>query len=431
MIMMGLRFMDEVPFHTVYIHGLIRDAQGQKMSKSKGNVLDPLDLIDGIDLDQLITKRTTGLMQPHLAAAIEKATRKEFPKGIAAFGTDALRFTFASLATTGRDIRFDLGRIEGYRNYCNKLWNAARYVLGQTEGQAIAGEREASDEAGDINRWIEARLDAMLGAVDQHLESFRLDLAAQALYDFTWNEYCDWYLEFSKSAMQEGTPEQQAATRFTLLSVLERLLRASHPIMPLITEDIWQRLRDPLRLEGESIMIQPFPTAREEHGDAKETIANVEWLKSVIQGVRRIRSELELPPSKTLPLWFQGGNESDRERAARFKPLIAQMARTEDFKWQNDQADTSTCAVSLVDSLRVLIPLDGLVDVEAELARLDRRLDRERTEIKKCRAKLDNKKFVRGAPEEVVRQERDRLAAHEASETQLLDQVRQMEAMRK
>jgi len=431
MIMMGLRFMDDVPFHTVYIHGLIRDGQGQKMSKSKGNVLDPLDLIDGIDLDELVTKRTTGLMQPHMAAAIEKATRKEFPKGIPAFGTDALRFTFASLATTGRDIRFDLGRIEGYRNFCNKLWNATRYVLGQTTDQAIATEKEASDHAGDINRWIEARLDAMLVAVDQHLESYRLDLAAQALYDFTWNEYCDWYLEFSKSALQEGTPDQQAVTRFTLLSVLERLLRASHPIMPFITEDIWQRLREPLGLEGESIMVQAFPTAHTKQGDAQQTIANVEWLKSVIQGVRKIRSELELPPSRTLPLWFQGGDEGDRERAARFEPLIAQMARAEDFKWQDDQADTSTCAVSLVDSLRVLIPLEGLVDVEAELERLNRRLERERADLRKCRAKLDNRKFVRGAPENVVQQEKDRLAAHESSEAQLVDQVRQMEAMRK
>jgi valyl-tRNA synthetase len=431
MIMMGLRFMDDVPFRKVYIHGLIRDAHGQKMSKSKGNVLDPLDLIDGIELDELVAKRTTGLMQPHMAAAIEKNTRKEFPKGIPAYGTDALRFTFASLATTGRDIRFDLGRIEGYRNFCNKLWNAARYVFGQVVGQPIASSGKAAEHAGDIDHWIEARLDETLRAVEQHLESFRLDLAAQSLYDFTWNEYCDWYLEFSKSALNEGGPEQQAATRFTLMSVLERLLRAAHPIMPFITEEIWQRLREPLSLDGDSIMIQRFPSARKTGDEARETIANVEWLKAVIQGVRRIRSELDLPPSNVLPLWFQGGSDIDRERAGRFEPLIAQLARTEEFAWKDEHADTSACAVALIDSLRVLIPLEGLVDVEAELQRLNRRLERERSDLQKCRSKLDNRKFVNNAPEEVVQQERDRLAAHQESESQLLDQINRMESMRK
>ncbi len=431
MIMMGLRFRGEVPFHTVYIHGLIHDGHGQKMSKSKGNVLDPLDLIDGIGLDDLIAKRTEGLMQPHMAPAIEKATRKEFPDGIPAFGTDALRFTFASLATTGRDIRFELGRIEGYRNFCNKLWNAARYVLGQIEGQAIASETEAANHAGEVDLWIEARFAEMQSQLNHHLESFRLDLAAQALYDFTWNEYCDWYLEFSKSALHDGTPEQQAATRRTLLSILDRLLRATHPIMPFITEDIWQRLREPLGIEGESIMKQPWPELQEgENTAGSETVESVEWLKSVIQGVRQVRSELDLPPSRSLPLWFQGGDDADRERSRRFEPLIARLARVESFEWQAAEAESSKCAVSLVGSLRLLIPLEGLVDPEAELERLGRRLDREKADLKKSRAKLDNRKFVEGAPSDVVDQERRRLAEHESSVAQLEDQVSRMEALR-
>ncbi len=255
MIMMGLKFMEDVPFRTIYIHGLIRDGHGQKMSKSKGNVLDPIDLIDGIELDQLIRKRTTGLMQPQMAPAIERATKKEFPDGIPSFGTDALRFTFAALATTGRDIRFDLGRVEGYRNFCNKLWNATRFVLMQTEGKTVRPEARH----GIIDRWIISRMNRMITEVESQLGDYRLDLAAQALYEFTWNEYCDWYLEFSKAMLQASSEEEQATTRNTLLTVLETCLRTLHPIMPFITEEIWQRVKAPLEIEGESIMLQPFP----------------------------------------------------------------------------------------------------------------------------------------------------------------------------
>jgi valyl-tRNA synthetase len=430
MIMMGLKFRGDVPFHTVYIHGLIRDSHGQKMSKSKGNVLDPLDLIDGIALDDLVAKRTSGLMQPQMAPAIEKATRKEFPDGIPAYGTDALRFTFASLATTGRDIRFDLGRIEGYRNFCNKLWNAARFVLGQTEGEEIASPAEATENTGKVDQWIEARLDVMLREVDQHLESFRLDLAAHALYEFTWNEYCDWYLEFSKTALHSGSPEQQAATRFTLLNVLERLLRATHPIMPFITEEVWQRLRNPLGIEGESIMTQPFPEPLTDEASAAGIIADIEWLTSAIQGVRQIRSELDLPPSRSLPVSFQGGTQTDREREEEFRTLIAKMARVEGFEWLDDTADTSKCAVALVGALRLLIPLQGLVDADAELQRLNRRLEREKANLAKSRGKLGNKNFVKGAPAEVVEQERNRLISHEASVAQLLEQISRIESIR-
>jgi valyl-tRNA synthetase len=423
MIMMGLKFMDDVPFRTIYIHGLIRDAHGQKMSKSKGNVLDPLDLIDGIELEPLVDKRTTGLMQPEMAPAIEKATRREFPDGIPAYGTDALRFTFAALATTGRDIRFDLGRIEGNRNFCNKLWNAARFVLMQTDGQDIA----PGPEQGIIDRWIRSRMNRMLAEVESQLSAYRLDLAAQALYEFTWNEYCDWYLEFAKATLQSGEPAAQAATRHTLLAVLETTLRALHPIIPFITEEIWQRVRPALNISGDSIMLQPFPSAGAFDDGAEQ---DVEWVKGVVQGVRRIRSELNLPPGRLLDAWLQGGGASDREREERFSDALAQLARLESAQWVGAEAPTAQCAVALVGDLKILIPLKGLVDVEEELARLNKQLERETADLRKSEAKLGNRRFVDNAPAAVVEQERLRLAAHRANVENFRDQVRRMESLR-
>ena len=423
MIMMGIKFMGDVPFRTVYIHGLIRDGHGQKMSKSKGNVLDPIDLIDGVDLDTLVRKRTTGLMQPQMAPMIEKATRKEFPDGIPPYGTDALRFTFAALATTGRDIRFDLGRIEGYRNFCNKLWNAARFVLMQTEGKRAAPDAEP----GLIDRWISSRLNRMIAEVEEHFTGYRLDLAAQALYEFIWNEYCDWYLEFAKANLQGGTEEQQATTRHTLLTVLEASLRTLHPIMPFITEEIWQRVKAPLAIEGDSIMLSAFPEA----GPVDEAAeSDVEWLKKVIQGIRRIRSELNLPPSKGLDVWFQAGAQSDRTRQQQFAPVLSQLARIQSDSWVDNSADTAQCAVALVGDLKILIPLKGLVDVEEELARLSKQLDRENADLRKSEGKLSNSRFVENAPPAVVEQERERLVAHRAAVENLHQQIRQLEALR-
>jgi valyl-tRNA synthetase len=423
MIMMGLKFMDDVPFRTVYIHGLIRDGHGQKMSKSKGNVLDPLDLIEGVELETLVSKRTTSLMQPQMAPAIAKATRKEFPDGIPAFGTDALRFTFASLATTGRDIRFDLGRIEGNRNFCNKLWNAARFVLMQTED----GEIAASENPGTIDQWILSRLNNVISEVDQHLGDYRLDLAAQALYEFTWNEYCDWYLEFAKSILQTGSPSEQSSTRHTLLHVLETTLRTLHPIMPFITEEIWQRVRSPLGISGESIMMQPFPT----HGSRNPEAENdFNWLKEVIQGIRRIRSELNLPPGKLLDMQLQAGSDMDRSRYARFKEELSHLGRTRSAEWVAEDTDTSQCAVALVGELKVLIPLAGLVDVEEELARLNKQLAREEADLKKSKGKLGNSRFVDNAPKAVVEQENQRLISHRANVENLQSQIRQLESMR-
>jgi valyl-tRNA synthetase len=423
MIMMGLKFMDDVPFRTVYIHGLIRDGHGQKMSKSKGNVLDPLDLIDGIELDQLIVKRTTGLMQPQMAPAIDKATRQEFPDGIPPFGTDALRFTFAALATTGRDIRFDLGRIEGYRNFCNKLWNAARFVLIQTENQSV----EAAAKPGVIDRWIVSRMNRMINDVETHFGDYRLDLAAQALYEFIWNEYCDWYLEFAKAMLQYENEEAQATTRNTLLTVLETCLRTLHPIMPFITEEIWQRVKTPLDIDGDSIMLQPFPQANPYDAAAEQ---DVEWVKNVIQGVRRIRSELNLPPAKALDVLFQAGHAADRNRQQQFAGILRQLARIHSSNWVDESADTAQCAVALVGDLKILIPLKGLVDVEEELSRLTKQLARENADLQKSEAKLGNSRFVENAPEAVVEQERERLVAHKANVENLHVQIRQLESLR-
>jgi len=428
MIMLGLKFMDDVPFRTVYIHGLIRDGHGQKMSKSKGNVLDPIDLIDGIELEALVQKRTSGLMQPHMAPAIEKATRTEFPAGIPAFGTDALRFTFAGLATTGRDIRFDFGRMEGNRNFCNKLWNAARFVLLQTEGQHIA----AAAQPCPVDRWVLARMNQMITAVESHFAEFRLDLASQALYEFIWNEYCDWYLEFTKPTLQ-GTDEQaKAATRHTLLTVLETTLRTLHPIMPFISEEIWQRIRGLLGISGDSIMLQEFPRARPAVSVTSEAgiEQEIDWLRDVIQGIRRIRAELNVSPGKPLQALFQSGSERDRDLLHRYGDIFSQLARIDSFEWIDEARDTAQCAVALVGDLKILVPLKGLVDVEAELARLRKQLDSEQSMLAKAESKLVDRRFVENAPGPVVKQEKERQAAHAANVINLREQYRQLESLR-
>ena len=423
MIMMGMKFMRDVPFRTVYIHGLIRDGHGQKMSKSKGNVLDPLDLIDGIELEQLVRKRTTGLMQPQMAPAIEKLTRQEFPEGIPAFGTDALRFTFAALATTGRDIRFDFGRIEGNRNFCNKLWNAARFVLMQTEGREV----KAAARPGVIDRWINSRMNRMVAEVEEHFGDYRLDLAAQALYEFIWNEYCDWYLELAKATLQSDDAEARANTRYTLLNVLQTSLCTLHPIMPFITEEIWQRVKPLLNIEGESIMRCPFPQSGSLDPGAEQ---DIDWVKEVIQGIRRIRSELNLPPAKLLDVLFQAGKQSDQIRQQTFSGVLSQMARIQSTHWVGDDTDTAQCAVALVGELKILIPLKGLVDVEEELSRLNRQLEKENADLRKSEGKLGNNRFVENAPEAVVEQERQRLDSHRANVENIREQIRQLESLR-
>lgn len=334
MIMMGMKFMGDIPFTEIYIHGLVRDADGQKMSKSKGNVLDPIDLINGIELEELVAKRTTGLMQPEMAPKIEKATRKHFPDGIPAFGTDALRFTFAALASTGRDVRFDLHRIEGYRNFCNKIWNAARYVLMQTEGKDTG-----IDESKDIvlslpDRWIISRLQQVETNVADHIEKYRFDLAAHDLYSFVWEDYCDWYLELSKPVLfNEDTPETaQRGTRRTLVRVLETILRLNHPIMPFITEEIWQMVAPLAGKDGDTIMQQPFPVADDTKID-KDAESELEWVKALITGVRKIRSEMDIPPGKPLPILLQNASEQDRNYFSDNKAFIETLAKIESVQW--------------------------------------------------------------------------------------------------
>jgi len=419
MIMMGLKFMGDVPFREVYVHGLIRDAHGQKMSKSKGNVLDPLDLIDGISLEDMIKKRTSGLMQPHMAPLIEKNIRQNFPQGTSAFGCDALRFTFAALATNGRDIRFDLGRVEGYSNFCNKLWNAARYVLMSTAGHEVT----AVTLTGPADRWILSRLHRMIGDVRTHINEYRLDLASQRLYEFFWNEYCDWYLELSKPVMQKGSEEERNATRYTLLHVLESSLRVLHPFMPFITEEIWQLLKTPLNIDGDSIMLQSYPSAGNSDPKAE---AEISWLQTVLQGVRNIRAELNVAPGKLLDVAFQAGSDTDRYRQEQFASLLSGVGRIRVGQWLEADADTSEYSVALVADLKVLVSLKGLVDVADELARLDKMLERELADLKKAEAKLGNSKFVNNAPAAVVEQERQRLDEHNTRVTGFREQIKKL-----
>jgi valyl-tRNA synthetase len=427
MIMMGIKFMDDVPFREVYIHGLIRDHDGQKMSKSKGNVLDPLDIIDGVDLETLVAKRTTGMMQEHLRAKIEKATRKEFPNGIDKFGADALRFTYAALATTGRDVRFDMGRVEGYKNFCNKLWNAARYVLMHTE-QLDDGDVLLSA----ADRWIRARFAATTASVHRHFDTYRLDLAAQAIYEFTWHEFCDWYLELSKPVLQsEGiaAPARQGAQQ-TLLEVLEGLLRLLHPIMPFVTEEIWQQVAPRAGVRGETIMLQPYPSAEGEAGDRdRDAVADIEWLKQVILGVRQIRGEMDISPGKSLPVLMQGASIEDARRAHDHSVLLERVGKVESVTVLEPGDEPPASATALVDDLRLLVPMRGIIDVAAERLRLNRQCEKVETELQRARGKLDNPNFVNNAPADVVTQERQRQSDFERQLTQLNDQLAKLEEL--
>jgi valyl-tRNA synthetase len=406
MIMMTDHFTGEVPFKDVYITGLVRDAQGQKMSKSKGNILDPLDLIDGISLDDLVAKRTSGLMQPKMAEKIEKATRKEFPNGIPAFGADALRFTICALATHGRDIKFDLGRAEGYKNFCNKLWNATRFVLMNTEGFTASG---APTPATDAERWILAQLARVAAEAEQHFADYRFDLLAQSLYEFAWNQFCDWFVELAKPALTGDDAAAADSTRHTLLFVLERLLSLLHPLIPFVTEELWQAVAPKLGTTEATIMLRPYPTASGlPTGDAQSEAA-VEWLKAVISSVRRIRSELNVAPSKQVALLVAEGGGEDRARVARFDSQLRFLCKLDSITVLDDAAAAPASAAGVVGELKLLVPLEGLVDLGAERARLDKELKRVDGEIAKSQGKLASETFVANAPPAVVEQERKRL----------------------
>ncbi|HEX7115789.1 MAG TPA: valine--tRNA ligase [Steroidobacter sp.] len=426
MIMMGLKFAGDVPFREVYITGLIRDEHGDKMSKSKGNILDPLDLIDGIDLESLVAKRTTGLMQPHLRDKIEKNTRKQFPKGIPAYGTDALRFTFCALATMGRDIRFDLGRIEGYRNFCNKIWNAARYVLMNVEGQdaGLKGEVEYSIS----DRWIRSRLGATIEEVRARLEEYRFDLAAQALYEFAWYEYCDWYLELSKPTLQSehSSTAQKRGTRQTLVTVLEAYMRLLHPIMPFITEEIWQALAPLAGREGPTIMLQPYPRASDFPRD-EEAERSMGPIKAAILGARQIRGQLDVPRSRQMPIYVKAPGATEWRIIEENVELIRSLANLTEVSPLVDEEKLPPTAMQLVDGHAVHAPLESLIDdPEAELARLAKLKARARQDLSRSQAKLGNQSFVANAPAEIVEQERARVAGFEREIAQIEEQERRV-----
>jgi valyl-tRNA synthetase len=428
MVMATLYFTRQVPFREVYINAIVRDAEGQKMSKSKGNTLDPLDLIDGIALEPLVEKSTRSLLIPQVREKVEKRIRKDYPSGIPAIGTDALRFTFAALASYSRTINFDIKRAEGYKAFCNKLWNAARFVLMNVDApagpgtQALGGTGQPATEA---ERWILTRLKQTLTEVEEHFATYRFDLLAQALYEFVWNEYCDWFLELSKPALNGDDAQAAASTRHTLLVVLETVLRALHPIIPFITEEIWQSVAPRLDLRAASIMERPWPKAAELPGDEAAS-AEIEWVKAVLSGIRRIRSEMNIAPGKTIPLLLAGGERSDRARVTKFAAQIAFLARTDVPQWIEPGADEPAAAAAVVGSLRVLIPLAGLIDLAAEKARLAKEIARIEGEIRKCEGKLGNANFVANAPAEVVAQERQRIADWGTQLEALREQARKL-----
>jgi valyl-tRNA synthetase len=420
MIMMTLKFTGEVPFRKVFITGLVRDAEGQKMSKTKGNGLDPLDIIDGVSLEELVEKRTDNLTQPQMAERIEQRTRKEFPDGIPAYGTDALRFTCCALATTGRDVPFDMKRVEGYKHFCNKLWNAARFVLMNCRGAELSGEVELTL----ADRWIRSRLHHLLDDSQRAIDSYRFDLYAASVYDFAWHEYCDWYLELTKPLLWNDAtaPVVQRGTRHTLLAVLEALLRAAHPIIPFITEAVWREVAPLLGNRNATIMLQPFPEPADFAADL-EAEAAIEWLKGVVLGVRNIRGEADIKPKQTVDVLLQGGNARDRELAAATAELFKRLATIDTVSWLAADADPPPNALALVGGLKVMIPLAGLIDLAAERTRLEKEIFRKEQEVQRIAVKLGNASFVEKAPSAVVAKERQKQQAAEAALVTLRDQL--------
>jgi valyl-tRNA synthetase len=407
MIMMGLKFMGDVPFRRVYIHGLIRDQDGQKMSKSKGNVIDPLDIVDGISLQALLDKRTTGLMQPQMKGAIEKATRKQFPEGIAAYGTDALRLCFARLATQSRDLRFDMAKVEEYRNFCNKLWNASRYVLMNAEGQDLAA---AGAEFSLADRWIRSRLADMLERIETGFADYRLDVVANALYEFTWHEFCDWYLELSKAVLQSDSASAAAkrGARFTLINTLEALLRALHPLAPFISEEIWQRVRVSAGAKGETIMRAEFPSAASVSTD-RQAEPEMRWVMGFILGMRQIRGEMDIAPSRKLEVLLQNAGAHDLQYLDRNLHYLKRLAGVETPRVLAAGEIPPISAVALLGNLEILVPMKGLIEPTAELERLAKRLRKAEIELTKLEAKLGNSQFAKNAPPDIVAKDQQRL----------------------
>ena len=428
MIMFGLKFADAPPFRDVYVHGLVRDADGQKMSKSKGNVLDPLDLIDGIDLDSLVEKRTSGLMQPQMVKQIERDTQRQFPDGISSYGTDALRFTFASLATQGRDIRFDLGRIEGYRNFCNKLWNATRFVLINTDGIS----RSTSDhwKAGAADEWITSRFQLVAIEVNQSFDEYRFDQVAQSLYAFVWDEFCNWYLEIAKIELADTSiPSQQhLGIRQTLLAILDGSLRLLHPLMPFITEALWQEISSRSGQPKISIMTQPYPSGDLERINQR-ALSEITWIQDVVSGLRNIRGEMNIDPHRRIPALLQGGDPTAQIYLERFHHLLIELARLESLEEIAADSQPPESATVLVGSMKVLVPLGSIIERGTELKRLEREIKKLRKDLERSEKKLKNSGFIAKAPPDIVEKEQSRVESIRHSITELDKQRQRVERL--
>ena len=403
MIMMTTHFIGEVPFKKIFIHGLIKDSEGQKMSKSKGNTLDPLDIIDGIDLTSLIAKRTDGLMQPKMKARIEKQTKKEFPDGIKAYGTDALRLTFCSLASGGRDINFDIKRVEGYRNFCNKLWNASRYIQMNVENYGIS-ETESKTV---VDAWINYKFDQVLKDVNKAFEEYRLDLATKALHEFIWYEFCDWYIEFCKISLTQEHVDRQAIVK-SMVTLLEKILRLAHPIMPFVTEEIWGQFKKYHKSESDSLMISPFPVNIAADTTAKSNFQDIEWTKEIITGIRNIRGELLIKPSTSINALVKGEDKTNKKRLEKLNVYISNLCNLSEISWKTDASDDLPSSVFALEDLKVMIPLEGLIDPKEEKLRLDKKLDKLIKEKEMLGAKLSNDNFIKNAPEDLVSSQQER-----------------------
>ena len=406
MIMFGLKFANDVPFKDIYITGLIKDGNGQKMSKSKGNVLDPIDLIDGISLEALLEKRTQGMMQPKLAEKIQKQTKKEFPDGIPSFGTDAIRFTFTALASFGRDIKFDLKRVEGYRNFCNKLWNASRFVLMNLDSKSINFDAELSSQ----DKWILSRLQQVKTEVEKHLADYRLDLMSQTLYEFVWHDYCDWYLEISKPLLENDKTKQGCEA--TLLKVLSETLVLLHPIIPFITEEIFEQSQKLQSNSTGKLISQPFPEPNKDLLNT-EAEAEIDWLKEFILGIRKIRGEMNISPGKPLPCFVKSYSSKDQSYIENNKAMLFALAKLDTVDLLSQDEEEPESAIALVGEMKILIPLAGLIDKGAERDRLNKEIEKLSKLRSQFAAKLNNEKFINGAPEAVVNNEKDKLASTE------------------
>lgn len=429
MIMMGLKFTGKVPFREVFITGLIRDSEGQKMSKSKGNVLDPIDIIDGINMESLVEKRTANLLLTSVRDKIAKATRKEFPKGIPAYGTDALRFTFCSLASTGRNVRFDLARVEGYRNFCNKLWNASRYVLLNTDEEQL-DFGDGAFQYSPADQWILSRLQHTIAQCHHYFAAYRFDLLANTLYEFVWHEYCDWYLELSKPVLydKQVLGAKKRGTRRTLIHVLDQILKLLHPIMPFITEEIWQRTSKLTSQNGETIMLSVFPEVNEEFINP-EIEEELSWLKAVIQATRTIRSEMTISPAKLIPLLLHNISPTIKERIAKYQTTLIALCKLTHIHCMEPNEAQPVSASAIVGEMELLIPMAGLIDKEAELARLAKEIAKLDKDILLAENKLTNPQFSENAPPEIITKEQEKLAQAKLAKDKLLHHKQSVEAL--